>query len=189
MRRTPIPAPWDAIAGPSVPYWRGLDILEREWKRTAPLCTEEPGSTAFQEYIFWRRISVVWACSSIEAFVNEEGVAWLGECFYKDNLEKLNIAQKIQLLYALKYRAQIHGDAEAVEQARALFALRNRFVHPKTREVRDQRTQGDELRGKLDCMCFGDLRKAFCAVTALFEPPGAGEGDGRQTNNEVQSTS
>ena len=66
-----------------------MDTLEEHWERTMAFAGHEPGSDTFQEFLFWRRISVVWACSTIEAFVNEEGLVWLGQGFYKDNLERL----------------------------------------------------------------------------------------------------
>ena len=72
---------------PSIPSWRSLDVVEREWDRTATFSTEDPSSDAFQECAFWRCVAVVWTCATIEAFINDEGVIWLGERFYKDMFE------------------------------------------------------------------------------------------------------
>ena len=182
MKTEPIPAEWDAIACPEFSYWRGMDILESHWERTQAFAEDEPGSDGFQEFIFWRRISVIWTCSTIEAVVNSQGTAWLGEVFYKDNLERLGILQKIHTLYALKYRVRLPRKPGSLSDVTKLFALRNTLVHPKTREVPHEGTRENERPSQLHSMEFEHLRKVFWTVTALFEPDGNVETDGDATN-------
>jgi len=186
MKTEPIPAQWDSIACPDIPYWWGMDILQSHWKRTSLFSEFQPGSDEFQEFMFWRRISVIWACSTLEAFVNSEGTAWLGERFYRDNLERLRILQKIQTLYALKYRVRLPRKLERLERVTKLFELRNALVHPKTREVpREGKPQ--ELPCELRAMEFMDLRRAIWAVTTLFEPEGIGEIEDDTISKHVKS--
>ena len=184
MKTEPIPAHWDTLAGPSVPYWWGMDILKSHWERTKPFAEDEPSSSTFQEYLFWRRVSVVWTCSTIEAFVNEEGVAWLGSGFYADNIERLPVIQKIYALYALKYRVRLLRKLPRLQQVRKLFDLRNSIIHPKTREhSRGERCEKAPL-DELHTMEFQHLRKMFWTVTALFEPAGDGETDDEEKASE-----
>lgn len=187
METEPIPAEWDAIVCPAIPYWSGMEILESHWARTQPFAEYEPDSDGFQEFMFWRRISVIWACSTIEAFVNSEGTAWLGEGFYKDNLERLGILPKIQTLYALKYRVRLPRKLGRLSHVTKLFELRNSLVHPKTREASKQGTRDNEPPCQLRTMEFKHLRKVLWTVTALFEPDGNGETEGETTNKHMHS--
>lgn len=188
MKTEPIPAEWDAIVCPDVPYWRGMDILERHWRRTNAFAEDEPGSNRFQEFMFWRKISVIWTCSTIEAFVNSEGTTWLGEAFYKDNLERLGILQKIHMLYALKYRVRLQRKLGRLSHVSKLFELRNSLVHPKTREVSGDAAQRSESPSELQAMEFDHLRKIFWTVTALFAPEGKVGTDTEATNKDDHPT-
>jgi hypothetical protein len=179
METEPIPAIWDAISCPDFSYWWGMDVLEHHWERTKPFAEKSPESDEFQEFMFWRRISVIWACSTIEVFVNSEGTSWLGEGFYKDNLERLGVVQKIHTLYALKYQVRLPRKLGRLTFVSKLFELRNTLVHPKTHEVTNEEigkhkcTPLDELMK----MEFRHLRRVFWTVTGLFEPTGVGETD------------
>jgi hypothetical protein len=170
MKSDSIPAEWEAPkAMPDFLYWQGFDYLALEWKRTRRYKRAKRNVVQVFEYLFWRMNFVIWACCTIEAFVNSEGVALLEEVFYKDNIEKLGICQKIVVLYALKYRRRLESSHEAIVAVKKLFELRNRFVHPKTRNVRKELGR-DDMRAKLDDVSPDGLRKVFWKVTALFEP-------------------
>ena len=123
------------ILTPIVTYWRGLDIISEHWFRTNSYRDKEPNSDEFQEYIFWRKNLVIWACCTIESFVNMEGISWMGEEFYKYTVERQNIVQKIRLIYALKYNKILPRDENTIGDVREIFELRNKFVHPKTRSA------------------------------------------------------
>ncbi len=182
MSTGPIPAEWGhPIATPTVVYWRGIDHLEAQWERTRSLDTSGRDIGALQEYLFWRMNLIVWACCAIESYVNEEGVAWLGEDFFKENLERLGICEKIAVLYALKYRKRLEQSDENLRETRGLFGLRNRLVHPKTKQVK-KGDKKDDLRAVLDAVSPQSLRQNFWRVTRLFEPEGVGEeGKGAET--------
>lgn len=175
MNAEPLPATWDAIETWEIHYWCALDILEVHWMRSQSFAEHAPESNTFQEFICWRRLSVIWACSTIEAFINTEGTVWLGEDFYKDNLERLTTRQKIYTLYAFKYHARLPRKLERLGHVDRLFQLRNSLVHPKTREVRKEVTRQDSDTYELYTMEFEHLRKVIRTVTNLFEPDGIGE--------------
>jgi hypothetical protein len=110
--------------------------------------------------------------------VNEEGVAWLGESFYKENLERLGICQKIAVLHALKYAKRLPESNKVIKEVRSLFDFRNRLVHPKTRSVRKDRDSTDKMRANLDRVSPDELRKVLRRVAGLLEPEGVGEARG-----------
>ena len=180
MKTEPIPAHWDTLVGPSVPYWFGMNTLESHWERTKSFAEDTPSSSTFQEYLFWRRVSVIWTCSTIEAFVNEEGVAWLGNDFYKDNIERLRVIQKIYALYALKYRARLPRKLPELQQIQKLFDMRNSIIHPKAKELSVSEGCDKVALDDLHTMAFQHLREMFSTVTMLFEPAGDGETDGEE---------
>jgi hypothetical protein len=186
----PIPAQWQGLVGPAIPCWNGLDILEAQWERTAPLHDSELGSTAFHEYLFWRRLSVVWTCTTIEAFLNEEGVAWVGERFFKENLERRSMRQKVELIYALKYGVRLGDWGDKLRYVSRLFQVRNDIVHPKAREIQPDGSERTQARNGIEGMSFRNLREAVWSITSLFEPRGVGETDegDETTNNEIHGT-
>jgi hypothetical protein len=144
-----IPAPW---TGPRVSpihtYLIGLRCLIRNCKRTVPHKTSRPSSKRFQEFLFWRKNLIVWTCSCIEAFVNDEGCDCTGISFFKENLERLGTSQKIRVVFALKYRRLIPRTHPVVVAVERLYEVRNGLVHPKTRHARDESGYGVESLAK-----------------------------------------
>jgi hypothetical protein len=175
MDKTPIPIVWEhPLACPSFNYFDTFTILENEWNWKDRYKTEPMGSKQWLEYRFWRQVSVIWACAAIEAFVNEEGAAWVGPDWYKKNVERGRIEEKIQVLYALKYRQLLPSKLPQLKQVNLLFDLRNELVHPKARYSRNDE-KGKPSGLNLYEMEFRDLRKAFWGITNLFEPKGVGD--------------
>ena len=171
----PIPAEWDGLIGATIPYWDSLDILEVQWTRTASFREAESGTALFMEYMFWRRVSIVWVCTTIEAFLNEEGVSWLGERFYKANIERQSVRQKIALIYALKYRKRIFFKKCEKIKVFKLFEMRNRIVHPKSHEVLPVASHEDKLMDLFHSITFDELRQAVRTITTLLMATGVGE--------------
>ena len=77
----------------------------------------------------------LFACMTIEAFLNHYGVKRLGEAYYKRNLERVGITEKLSILILACLGSVIKNDAELIKKTRALFDARNRLVHPKSREI------------------------------------------------------
>ena len=83
--------------------------------------------------------------------------------------------QKLNTLYALKYRARLARKNGALRDVLQLFDLRNSIVHPKARELtEDNNRKGSSFRD-LHTVEFKYLRIVIRTVVALFEPRGVGK--------------
>jgi len=74
-------------------------------------------------------------CMTIEAFVNHYGVKRLGEVFYKKNVERVGITEKISILILSCHQKLLDKDDQTIKKIRTLFDGRNSLVHPKTKEI------------------------------------------------------
>jgi hypothetical protein len=134
MEPTPLPCPEAyPLASASIPYWRNWSVLENGWNSTKEQQTEDFGSDAYLEFLFWRQVAVIWACATIEAFINDEGAAWVGADWYKKTIERARIDEKVLLIYALKYGMKLPLDHPAIKKVNQLFQLRGQLVHPKAK--------------------------------------------------------
>jgi hypothetical protein len=155
------------IITPIDTYWRGLDIISEHWLRTKSYKGKKPDSDEFQEYMFWRKNLVIWTCCTIESFVNSEGVMWMGEQFYKDAIERQNIVQKIRLIYAIKYNKILPSDKGVIKGVKKIFEIRNQFVHPKTRSIKDM-GNADQMLKKLNSCNPTKLKNLVRSVNTLY---------------------
>jgi hypothetical protein len=151
-----------------------MDILEREWSRTSLFAAQPPGSPNHTEYIFWRNVSVIWTCATIEAYVNEEGASWVGAEWYKKAIERGRIDEKIHLVYALKYRSLLPIDSPVLKRINQLFQRRNELIHPKAKAVNSKGKEKD-TQASGDSTDFQEFRCVFRSLTSLFQAPGVGE--------------
>ncbi|MBU2590693.1 MAG: hypothetical protein KKC21_01565 [Nitrospinae bacterium] len=83
--------------------------------------------------------TILFSCMTIEGFINNYGVRRLGEAFYKKNLERLGITEKLSLLILACIGKAIESNAVLMKKARALFDARNSLVHPKTKEFNHEK--------------------------------------------------
>jgi hypothetical protein len=155
------------IVTPITIYWRGLDIISENLSRTKSYKNKKPGSDEFQEYMFWRKNLIIWTCSTIESFVNLEGVSWMGEQFYKDTIERQNIVQKIRLIYAIKYNKMLPSNKDMIKNVKEIFELRNQFVHPKTQKVKNE-SKDNQMVKKLNKFNPTKLKKLVRSVNTLL---------------------
>ena len=125
-------------------YIRGFDILTKQLELTKSYKDAKVGTDHFEEFLFWRKNLVIWTCSTIESFVNLEGVSWMGEEFYKNAVERQDIIQKIRLIVAIKYNELIKIEDEILKSVRFLFDLRNQFIHPKTHSIKGKKEKLDK---------------------------------------------
>jgi hypothetical protein len=86
---------------------------------------------AFQEYVSL----IVFACMAFEGFLNYYGVKKLGESFYKKNIERLGITEKLSAILAICRGILIESTSDFLQNARGLFDKRNSLVHPKAKEI------------------------------------------------------
>lgn len=83
----------------------------------------------------------LFACMSLEGFLNTYGVRRLGERFYQQNLERMGISEKFAVIGMCCSQWVVAPDSEVCKDIRQLFDDRNRLVHPKTREIRWDRLE------------------------------------------------
>jgi hypothetical protein len=124
-------------------YSGAFGIISRHWHETQSWSKKKPDSAEFEEYVFWRMNTVIWVCCSIESIANLEGMSWMGEEYYKNVVERLNITQKIRLIRAFKYNRQLPPDQKTLKRVSKLFNVRNQLVHPKTRATKNNVTRND----------------------------------------------
>jgi len=79
--------------------------------------------------------ALLFACMTLEGFINHYGVRRLGESFYKRNLERVGITEKVSILILACCHKSIEQDNDLIKKTRDLFDARNRLVHPKSREI------------------------------------------------------
>lgn len=88
------------------------------------------------EAIHAKHISVIiFSCMAIEGFLNAYGVRRLTEDFYRINIERLGISEKLAVLVCITSARLILRDHALMCDVRQLFDMRNALVHPKAREV------------------------------------------------------
>jgi roadblock/LC7 domain-containing protein len=78
--------------------------------------------------------SFLMACMAVEGLINNYGTRRLGEDFYKKNLERLGITEKLSVLMLICLGVALDKNDPIIAKVRSLFDSRNRLVHPKTKE-------------------------------------------------------
>lgn len=78
---------------------------------------------------------VLFSCMAIEGFLNYYGVRRLGENFYKRNIERLGITEKLQLILLSCTGYLSKKDDKIIKTIRVIFDLRNSLIHPKSKDL------------------------------------------------------
>jgi hypothetical protein len=92
----------------------------------------------------------LFACMAIEALLNYYGTRLVGEIFYKQNLERLTITQKIAVLIALGSNNLIEKNDQLIIRMQKFFEARNQLVHPKSREIKSSNIEEVENKNPKD---------------------------------------
>jgi len=79
--------------------------------------------------------SHLFGCIAFEGFLNFYGVKRLGEEFYKRQIERLGITEKVPVLILSCRGLLLEADSAILTNVRHLFDARNKLVHPKAREI------------------------------------------------------
>ncbi|MBU0634687.1 MAG: hypothetical protein KKB82_08055 [Candidatus Omnitrophica bacterium] len=79
--------------------------------------------------------SFLYLCMSIEGFLNFYGTRRLSEKYYKRNIEKMRITEKLSNIFLSCCSVVIDPDDVMLIKLRKLFDVRNSLVHPKTKEI------------------------------------------------------
>jgi len=85
--------------------------------------------------------SFLFLCMTIESFINHYGTKRLGEEYYKRNLERIGITEKLSLLVAVCHQTKLDAKDPLLVKVRFLFDKRNSLVHPKTKEFDFERPE------------------------------------------------
>lgn len=101
--------------------------------------------------------AILFACMAIESFVNDYGTRRLGEKYFKRNLERLRIAEKISVLLLICGLARMEPGDPLLARIERVFQERNSIVHPKTKEIKESFQLGN--RGTEVDEAFETLRK------------------------------
>jgi hypothetical protein len=98
---------------------------------------EEDGNwERYTEIAIYNDLFIILGCAMIEFWVNSFGIHLLNEEYYKKNIERLNIVEKIRILIAIHKRKEIDDNNENVKNIRELFENRNSLVHPKAKRLK-----------------------------------------------------
>ncbi|MBL9090917.1 MAG: hypothetical protein JNL96_06810 [Planctomycetaceae bacterium] len=168
IRGSAIPARWPApLVTTFGIYAKGVDCLEEQWERTRLFLSDKDNIDAIQEFYFWRRNLLIWACCTIENFVNDEGLSLVGDEFYK-NVERLRCHEKIAVLYALKYRKRLLPTHAVLLEIKRWFELRNQHVHPKARFAKKNSGKSGHSADELKALKPTEVRRLIGKVINLF---------------------
>ncbi|MDR9458464.1 MAG: hypothetical protein RI572_13750, partial [Salegentibacter sp.] len=69
------------------------------------------------------------------ALINEIGVVELGSKYYKENLDKLSVQAKWEIVMKLIYSKSIDRGSKDFESLNKIISLRNKLVHYKTKTL------------------------------------------------------
>lgn len=85
--------------------------------------------TLYDDY----HVITVFSVMTIETFVNDYLAVCLTDDFYYSNLDKLNILQKIEILFSLVWKEPIDKSKVLYKYLKDIIKERNQFVHTKSR--------------------------------------------------------
>jgi hypothetical protein len=117
-------------------------------------------------------VSMLFSCMTVEAFVNLYGVLRMGDEFYKRNIERSGISQKLEVIIAIGKQELLSKNEEIALVARRMFDKRNQLVHPKTVEVNslDKISQLKPVPFLLDAQSMVDDMKKFFEKFLIIDP-------------------
>lgn len=84
--------------------------------------------TLYDDY----HVITVFSVMTIETFVNDYLAVCLTDDFYYSNLDKLNILQKIEILFSLVWKEPIDKSKALYKNLKDIIKERNQFVHTKS---------------------------------------------------------
>ena len=78
---------------------------------------------------------LLFSCIAIEGFLNYYGVRRMDEPFFKKNMERMGITEKLALVIAACCQKRLDEDDEILKEIRWLFDERNSLIHPKSKDI------------------------------------------------------
>lgn len=93
----------------------------------------------FKDYLFANyHIVVVFSAMALEAFVNNYLAVCLTDEFFYSNLDKLNIKQKIEVIYNIIWEIEFNKSEKLYNCIHNLIKERNEFVHSKSKNFNSE---------------------------------------------------
>jgi hypothetical protein len=109
-----------------------------------PWCTDEHTAALRQRLFATHALVLVSCCLVIEGFINYYGVRRLGGEFFKRNIERLGITEKLSVIVAILFHKKLENSDALWTSVRSLFDERNGLVHPKCKELTKEIIQAFE---------------------------------------------
>ncbi len=117
-------------------------------------------------------VSMLFSCMAVESFVNLYGVLRMGDEFYKRNIERSGINQKLEVIIAIGKQELLSKNEEIALVTRRMFDKRNQLVHPKTVEANspDKISQLKPIQFINDAQSMVDDMKKFFENFLIIDP-------------------
>lgn len=130
-------------------------------------------------------VTVVFSAMCIEAFFNDYAAACLGDSEFYDNFDRLSALSKFKLISKFILKTDIDKSKAYYSYLKSLFALRDSYVHSKSKEISFKgysKEEFNELKESLegqwpsfeipllnkDSIC-SDMRQALNSLKAIRE--------------------
>jgi len=113
--------------------------------------------------------SFIFACMALEGFINNYGTVRLGEAFFKKNMERLGITEKLSVLILICLGIVLDKDDPLIVKTRSIFDERNRLVHPKTKEFDSENPAHGAYVHPKDVGLEKSLMDLECVIDRLCE--------------------
>jgi hypothetical protein len=123
-------------------YSRYLQARQRYYQDRGPEIPweyEDPElSEKSQRAVQDEHVTLLYCCMAVESFLNYYGVIKFGEKYFKRNLERQGIKEKVSNIVLAVSGKCIEPTDDIYKEVRTLFDARNSLVHPKTKELNSE---------------------------------------------------
>lgn len=127
-------------------------------------------------------IMIVFSAMTMEALINDYLAVCLTDDLFYENYDKLNVLQKVSMIYTLLWEENIDKSGEFYNKLLILLKKRNLFVHSKSRNIDESLLKySSETLSKIDenelerqllkssgNTIIGILQESFSAIQTIF---------------------
>ncbi|MCF4100055.1 hypothetical protein L1I30_00105 [Gillisia sp. M10.2A] len=79
--------------------------------------------------------SIIMLTVFFESLINEIGCIELGQKYFKENLDRMSITSKWEIVLKLIYKKSLSKESQYYENLKALISTRNNLIHYKTKKI------------------------------------------------------
>ena len=79
--------------------------------------------------------TIVFSAMTMESLINDFAAVSLGDSFFINHLDKLDILSKYVVITQLASQKRFPKEGQAFEHLKFLFSIRNNLIHPKSKPV------------------------------------------------------